>query len=115
MSGLGRAFRDVTIRPGAGKKFLTIPACAETYGRRVGEFPPDEFKFAILYAHRPFPVLLWRFSGGKHKRGDLAYWLRRSVVQKQDRTLLPSDEDYQTIGRARAASYILSLRYNSPA
>ena len=34
-AGLARAFGDVEIRPGAGKKFLTIPLVAQAYGRRA--------------------------------------------------------------------------------
>lgn len=33
--GLGRAFHDVTITPGGGRQFLTIPLNAIAYGRRI--------------------------------------------------------------------------------
>ncbi len=113
-TGLGRAFGNVVITPGSGRTYLTIPADAETYGHVVADFPQDAFAFVILLTHRgPAPVLLWKEDGGRHYKGTVAFWLRRSVTQKQDRTLLPSDEDYQQIGRDRAVNYITSLRYRA--
>ena len=110
-TGLGRAFGDVTIVPGTGRTYLTIPACAETYGKVVRDFPADSFTFAIFKQRSP--VLLWAEDGGTHKKGDVAWWLRRQVTQKQDRTLLPSDEEYAEGARLVAMNYITSLRYRS--
>ena len=110
-TGLGRAFGNIIIRPGSGRTFLTIPAMAETYGHVVRDFPEDSFTFAIFKER--YPVLLWAEDGGTHKKGDVAWWLRREVEQKQDRTLLPSDAAYQEIGRRRVVNYITSLRYRS--
>lgn len=113
-TGLGRAFSDIVITPGTGRTYLTIPADAETYGKVVRDFPTDAFKFAIFTTARgPCPVLVWAESGGAHDKGEVAWWLRRKVTQKQDRTLLPSDEGYQEIGRSRAVVYIASLIYRS--
>lgn len=112
-TGLGRAFADLVIAPTNGRTYLTIPGCAETYGRGVRDFPEDAFDFAILHAHRPFPVLLWAADGGGHRKGDVAYWLRRKVLQKQDRTLLPSDDTYREIGRRTCVAYISNLVYHS--
>lgn len=89
--GMGRTFHDVTIRPGEGKQYVTIPIAAESYGKRIrqGEEP--------------------RFPGGfffKSKKGNLLYGLRegegihplylleKEVEQPQDRSLLPSDADF---------------------
>lgn len=108
-TGLGRAFGDVVILPGAGRTYVTIPDHPQTYGRSVRDFPPDTFRFAILYAHRPFPVLL--FADGPNK-GDVAYWLRREVMQKQNRNLLPSDETYAKAGRLGAVEYLTGLLNN---
>lgn len=112
-TGLGRAFHDVTILPGSGRTYLTLPAGAETYGEVVRDFPEGTFHFAILHAHRLFPVLLWSEDGGSHRKGDVAWWLRREVKQKQDRTLLPSDAAYQEIGRRCSIEYINSLSNRS--
>jgi hypothetical protein len=106
-TGLGRAFSDIVIAPGSGRKFLTIPAEARTYGKSVRDFPEGTFQFAILHAHRPFPVLLFK-DGGK-----VGYWLRRSVLQKQDRSLLPSDDAIREVGRRAAVIYLTSAVYHA--
>lgn len=113
-TGLGRAFADITIVPGTGRTYLTIPATAETYGKVVRDFPEETFEFAIFDAPKgPAPVLIWQEAGGTHAKGDVAWYLRRKVIQKQDRTLLPSDAAYQEIGRRRAVVHIASLRYRA--
>lgn len=114
-TGLGRAFGDIIIVPGSGRTYLTIPADIETYGKSARLFPQDSFHFAVLQTHRgPAPVLMWSKTSGGHTKGTVAYWLRRKVIQKQDRTLLPSEEDYRKIGRDRAVNYITSLRSRLP-
>ena len=112
-TGLGRAFSNITLVPGAGKTYLTIPASRETYGKVVRDFPSDAFKFVIFKGAKPCPALVWAEDGGSHKKGDVAYWLRRKVFQKQDRTLLPSDSAYLEIGRHQTVLYITSLRYRA--
>ena len=99
-TGLGRAFHDVVTVPGSGKTYLTIPACARTYGKVVRDFPEGTFKFAILHAHRPFPVLLFVDTG------EVGYWLRRSVFQKQDRTLLPTTDAWGAVARRTSVAYV---------
>jgi hypothetical protein len=100
-SGLGRAFRDVTIRPGSGKKFLTIPADKRTYGKRAGEFAPQDLAFTIVGGR--YPALMFRDGW------TVAYWLRREVKQTKDRTLLPSDKAYREIARNETAIYMDQL------
>ena len=46
-NAFARAFGDVDIFPGDGKKFLTIPACAEAYGVRAGAF--NNLSFGIAF------------------------------------------------------------------
>ena len=101
-SGLQRAFSDILIRPGSGKKFLTIPADKRTYGRRAGEFPEGTFRFAFSVERRT-PLLVFADGSG------VAYFLKGSVLQKQDRTLLPSDKDYRAIARNSTRDYIDEL------
>ena len=102
-TGLGRAFGDVVLRPGSGRTYLTIPAHAKTYGRSVRDFPEDSFRFVPLGRFR---ALVW--AAGPDK-GEVAYWLKREVTQKQDRTLLPSDEGYAGVARRAAIEYLTSL------
>jgi len=101
-TGLGRAFSDILLVPGSGKTYLTIPADPRTYGKVVRDFPEGTFKFAILHSHRPFPVLLF-VSDGK-----VAYWLRRKVLQKQDRSLLPSTDAMRETARRAAVAHLTS-------
>lgn len=97
-SGLGRAFYDITIRPGSGKRFLTIPADRRTYGRRAGEFPPGALVFSTVGGR--YPALMFKDSW------TVAYWLVREVTQKQDRTLLPSDSAWLKTATGTAAIYL---------
>ena len=108
-TGLGRAFADVVLRPGSGKTYLTIPAHATTYGRSVRDFPEGTFKFAVIRSFRVF--LAQVYAAGPYK-GEVGYWLRRVVTQKQDRTLLPPDEEYAAAARGGAVNYITQLLEN---
>lgn len=115
-TGLGRAFADITIKPLGGKTFITIPATAETYGRRAGEWSKDTFDFAVISTHRgPTPVLVWSAESDRHKKGDVAFWLRRQVIQKQTRELLPPDEEYKGLARDTIIKHIQNrIRQTSP-
>ena len=110
-TGLNRAFTDVTLIPGSGKKFLTIPAHQRTYGKSVSDFGEGTFKFASLNTHRGIVPVLMFASNGKNK-GEVAYWLRTSVKQKQDRSLLPSNEGMQQVARKDAREYIITKIFN---
>lgn len=107
-TGLGRAFGDVVLTPGSGRTYLTIPAHQTTYGKSVRDFPEDTFRFAVITSWRVFVALV--FADGPYK-GEVGYWLKRTVTQKQDRTLLPTDQGYQEVGRRSALSYITSHIY----
>lgn len=111
-TGLGRAFRDLVIRPGSGKTYLTIPAHQETYGKSVRDFPEGTFHFAMLHSITTSAVLMWSRDGGGHRKGEVAYWLKREISQKQDRTLLPSDAGYTEVGRRAAVAYITTPIYH---
>ena len=112
-TGLGRAFGMAVVRPNGGRKFLTIPAGPETYGKQAGEWPEDAFVFATIQTHRgPTPVLLWAETAGRHEKGEVAYWLRREVRQEQDRTLLPDDESYRELGRRVIVAHVERLTSN---
>jgi hypothetical protein len=108
-TGLGRAFYDITLRPGSGRTYLTIPGCAETYGKQVGDFPPGSFAFSVIGGR--YPALMWVKKGGSHSEWSLAYWLKREVVQRKDRTLLPSDAGYRELARQRVIVFVATLYY----
>ena len=108
-TGLGRAFGDVVIRPGSGRTFVTIPAHQETYGRSVRDFPENTFRLAVIESWRTFLALVFRETAGGHVKGEVGFWLKREVKQKQDRTLLPSDEGYAKVARAAAGEYLNTI------
>lgn len=90
---LGRAFHDVEIRPKQAA-FLTIPASAEAYGKRAGVLAALGWK-------------IWKPKGRKFLMGSIngedpkiLYWLKESVRQRQDRELLPSDDELKTTAAA---------------
>ncbi len=105
-TGLGRAFGEMVILPGAGRTFLTLADSAQTYGKRVGDFPEGTFEFKIVQGR--FPALVFKGTD------EVGYYLARKVRQKQDRTLLPSDEDYVEVGSRSGMTYLSNLLANEP-
>jgi len=98
-SRLRAAFGDYSIFPGAGKKYLAIPDNARTYGKRPGEIS-EPLHFKIVGGR--FPALCF-------KDGTVAFWLKKSVKIKQDRTLLPFDELPVLFDRV-AVAYVEELK-----
>lgn len=100
-TGLGRAFYDMTILPTSGHKYLTIPACAATYGKSVRDFPEGTFELGTVQGR--FMALVFRGTTNP------AFWLRRRVHQRQDRTLLPADEDFHRVALRSAQVFLANL------
>lgn len=113
-TGLGRAFGFVILRPTGTRKWLTIPAHAKTYGRGVRDFPDGTFQFTTLFAHRAFAVMRFTRDGPGYARGDVAYYLRKQVYQKQDPKLLPSDAAWGEVARRAALTYLSREVYGEP-
>lgn len=99
MDVYGAIFRRVTgavdVRP-VTKKWLTIPAAAESYGRRAGEF--SDLEFALN-------------KGGESARlinsaGKVLFWLKKQVTLPQDRGLLPSDEQFTQAAELGARNFL---------
>lgn len=87
--GIIRAFRDVTIVPRTAR-FLALPLNGLAYGHRPREF--SEVQFA---------------GRGEEVRSDIpAYALVTQVHQPQDRSLLPSDEEWQDAAAHGAETYL---------
>jgi hypothetical protein len=98
--GMMRAFEDVTITAKAAKA-LTIPIHRLAYGHRAGEF---EGLFVLGGK---------KFDTGKNilamKDGDdiiPMFLLVHSVHQPQDRSLLPTDEEWQDAAVEGAENYL---------
>lgn len=88
--GIGRALHDIVIQPVEATK-LAIPVSEAAYG-----MSPREYS---RFHPRGTPEALFRPKGkdwlAKNEDGNLVlmYVLKDSVTQKQDRTLLPPDEE----------------------
>ena len=114
--GITRAFKEITIVPTNGKKFLTIPAHPDAYGKRAGAFNDLRVAFfkdgvmALVKADQSrladrkasgYGIESKAAKGVKAplkaaQRPAIYFWLVKSVIQRQDRTLLPSDELLQS-------------------
>lgn len=104
IAGITRAYRDLEIRP-VNRDYLTIPFAADAYGHRVRElrrlgwriFRPAAKGAKMISAKGESPR---RYSGyqnvlrgSRESENKVLYLLRKQVVVRQDRTLLPSDEE----------------------
>ncbi len=100
-AAFARAFREVTIVPTGGKKFLTIPVHRDAYGKRAGEIDGLDFVQTGTAA-----VLGKKVEGTKF---FITYYvLVKQVIQSQERDLLPSDEDFLFIAEEAAKDYLLA-------
>jgi hypothetical protein len=81
-----RAFHDVEIRPRSWD-FLTIPASREAYGMRAGVLASLGWQ---LYRPGKAKILMGKLGDDAPK---VLYYLKESVHQRQDRSLLPSDRE----------------------
>ena len=86
-TGLQRAFGNLTILPGSGRQYLTVPAHKDSYGRRAGEFP--DLVFTLI--KEKFPALIWTNGA---RVGTVAFWLIRKATIPKDRALLPSEGQF---------------------
>jgi len=103
--GIGRVDHDVTITPGAGHKFLTIPLIAAAYNQRAYLVPG----LFVLWPHEPgkSPVL----ASHDAKTGEVTAWyaLVESVTLHQDRSLLPPDQAFQQEALTGIRDYVDQL------
>ena len=122
--GITRAFGDITIVP-VNAKWLTIAATAEAYGKRAGAFNDLRLAFfkngllALVKADQS-RISDRKASGygteskaakadATKQRPPVYYWLKKSVTQKQDRTLLPSNELIQTAAEEGVRDWLKSF------
>lgn len=102
-SRLRAAFGDYILRPGSGKKYLTIPVCAAAYGKRAGEFSDLVF---VRVGPRQTPALARSEKGA----GGLTiyYWLVKATRIHADRNLIPTELLLDEASDA-ASAYCLEL------
>ena len=90
-SRLRAAFGPYTVRPVNGKKYLTIAANREAYGRRAGEFGDQLFPVQVggKGGAKGVLTLSKRRAGGGL---EVMYVLVPSATIPEDPTLIPFDE-----------------------
>ena len=96
--GIGRAFHDLTIKP-HNWDYLTIPTNGAAYGHRARELRRMGW---TIFRPKDKDILMGRRRGEKGDAVTL-YALKKSVVVRRDRTLLPTDDQVSaTITNAMA-------------
>lgn len=99
IAGITRAFRDLEIVPVKAKE-LTIPISAAAYGHRVRELARMGWS---IFRPKGHDVLMGRRNGSE---AETLYALKKRVVVRQDRTLLPSDEAISAAINKACAAYV---------
>ena len=108
--GIGRAMHDVTITPGAGNKCLTIPLIAQAYNLRAAAVWESEQLFVKPAKNAKGKDVA--VAGKRLPDGTFQPWylLVPSVRQAQDRSLLPSDTEYERAAVDGAIDYLQFVR-----
>ena len=99
IAGIARAFRDLEIVP-VKAKALTIPVSAAAYGHRVRELARMGWS---IFRPKGHDVLMGSRTGSE---AEALYALKKRVVVRQDRTLLPSDEAISAAINKACAAYV---------
>lgn len=108
-SRLRAAFGAYVLRPGNGKKYLTIPVAKEAYGRRAGEFPDLQF---MRVGPRKTPILARATPDGEGI--ETMYVLAKSATIQAAPELIRFDLLTEH-ARDSAQEYIDGLRNGGPA
>lgn len=102
--GVRQRYAGGDIFPTNGHQYLTIPARAEAYGKRAGEF--NNLKVAFSRGHAFALVEADATKITKGKKGDFStdtvgggvyFWLVKSVHQQPDPTVLPDPRDIRDV------------------
>lgn len=87
-TGIGLRYFGGTVRPGAGKKYLTIPADSAAHGKTAREFGNTLFFFRSRKTG----------AAGLAKRGEknlrVMFWLVKKTDHTPDPTVLPTEQEY---------------------
>lgn len=116
--GFRLQYQGGTVRP-TTKKFLTIPARAEAYGKRAGEFDDLEFtiipgKGPALVAARRSEIRIRKTKGGGYKvthtastlGNEVYYWLARSVRIPAHPDALPPEAKMAESAQGAVGSFL---------
>lgn len=123
--GIAQRYFGGTIRP-VTKKFLTIPARAEAYGKRAGEFQDLEVLVGrngpYALARRSASLISIGRRGADGRRaigrrgsqgGEILFWLVKEVTQKPDPTVLPYNEQIEAAAQRDLTAYVNRLAERS--
>ena len=94
IAGISRAFKDLSIVP-RNAAYLTIPIAPQAYGKRVARMRQLGW---MIFRPKGRDVLM---GAQKDQEAIPLYCLKKRVDQRQDRTLLPGDDE---IGSTAAAA-----------
>lgn len=110
--GIRQRYFGGTIRPRPGKKYLTVPAAAEAHGKTAREFADLELVFdenrrpVALATKSTLGVSITQDARGRIVKrqtgslGKILFWLRRSVTQRADRSVLPEEAAITAVANA---------------
>lgn len=125
-AGVQQRLRGGDIVPGAGKTYLTLPATADAYGHRAGEFNlkfaivnQDGFQRPALVARRSVAAMVTQTKTGKFKHtGDeigevVFYWLVRHVHQEPNPDVIPSDDEITTAATDTVQDIVARALYHN--
>ena len=120
--GVRQRLEGGTINP-VNSAWLTIPARAEAYGRRAGEFNNLHFVFfrsdlAALVENESQDVKFGRkkkdgtrtVTAGEERGGGIFYWLKKSVSQAANPNVIPSESEI--IATATETATGIAERFN---
>jgi hypothetical protein len=110
--GTVKAGANPSYISGKPTKFLTIPATAESYGRRAADFPELEVLFG-----RNGPYALARVERRTIARGDtygvsgaksveILFWLKSSVTVQPDESMLPDPSGLNEAVKSDVNDYV---------
>ena len=112
--GISRAFRDLTVTP-KNWDYLTIPADAVSYGRRASEVralgwsifrPPAKGSKLVSKDPRKFSGYKNILMGSSNGEVKTLYSLAKSAHLRQDRGLLPADEEISSTAKLSIKQYL---------
>ena len=101
--GITRAFRDLMIRPTRAKS-LTIPARGISYGRTAGEM--EALGWRLFSRRKGDRAYLF---GRRDKETRVLFYLVKRVTVRQDRALLPTDQEISDAGDLAIAKEIMRV------
>jgi hypothetical protein len=120
--GFALRYHGGTVKP-VNARLLTIPARAEAYQKRAGEFSDLEFLFgkgrrpiALIRRHQTQISIgkdrrkgrqgKMRVKQGKSMGGEIMFWLVEKTEHMADQTIIPDDNTLLRVVREAGTQYL---------